>query len=275
MNADLLSAELTDRQFKTVSEKLYSLCGINLSDGKEGLVRSRLLKRLRQLDLDNFDQYLELLENDKSGKEVSSMVDSLTTNKTSFFRESNHFDYLRGQVLPEIAAHGSSFRIWSAGCSSGEEPFTLAILLCEEIARIEMLDIRILATDISTKVLARASAAIYDEETLRDVPAQLRQKYFQLVQATQPRSYKVTDRARSLVKFARLNLMGAWAMKGPFDMIFCRNVMIYFDKPTQQALVSRFWEMLRPGGHLFVGHSESLTTLGRQFRYVQPAVYMK
>ncbi|HZS44591.1 MAG TPA: protein-glutamate O-methyltransferase CheR [Blastocatellia bacterium] len=275
MSTDLFSVELADKHFKAVSERLYKLCGINLTDGKEGLVKSRLLKRLRHLGLENFDQYFDYLDKDKTGKELSTMVDSLTTNKTSFFRESSHFDYLQMNLFPEIAAQGGHCRIWSAGCSTGEEPYTIGMLLCEAFSNIERMNIRILATDISNQVLARASAGVYDEETLHDVPAQLRKKYFQPVQAKQPQTYKVVDKVRSLVKFARLNLMGDWPMKGPFDIIFCRNVMIYFDKPTQQELVNCFWELLRPGGHLFVGHSESLNSSGRQFRYVQPAVYMR
>jgi chemotaxis protein methyltransferase CheR len=274
-NLDLLSVRLTEKHFKTVSTMLYELCGISLPSGKEELVKSRLLKRLRSLGLDSFDRYLHLLETDRTGRELAMMVDALTTNKTSFFREIQHFDFLRSRVLPDLAARGGRCRIWSAGCSSGEEPFSLAIVLRELWPDIDRQDARILATDISRDMLERAQAAIYDEAALAEVPTLMRQKYFHQVHSGSSRSFCVNEEVRKLVKVARLNLIGEWSMKGPFDVIFCRNVMIYFDTATQQELVRRFWHMLNPGGFLFVGHSESLMTSGTEFHYAQPAVYVK
>ncbi|RMF93557.1 MAG: protein-glutamate O-methyltransferase CheR [Nitrospinota bacterium] len=271
----LVSPELTKRQFQQISEQVYRLCGIYLPAGKEGLVKSRLMKRLRALRLQSFDQYLHYIEQDRSGQELVAMVEVLTTNKTSFFREAQHFDYLRRYVFPTMRHPSQRVRFWSAGCSSGEEPFSLAIVLCEAFPDIAQRDIRILATDIATRMLQKAREAIYEQDVLREVPAILLQKYFTCIRYQPPRAYRLNDTVRALVRFARLNLMDPWPMKGPFDVIFCRNVMIYFDRPTQQRLVQRFWELLKPGGYLLVGHSESLSAIVHPFRYVQPAVYVK
>ena len=267
--------QLSDAQFKKISTLMHDVCGINLRAGKEDLVRSRLLKRLQELGLDSFEGYMQRLKRDTSGEELAQLIDVLTTNKTSFFREHQHFDFLRDHVLPELVADGRKARIWSAGCSSGEEPFSIAILLAEKLPAAYGREPRILASDISTRMLAVARAATYDEAALKDMPARLRQKYFTCAHDKQPRSYRVNDDIRAMVRPARLNLMDPWPMSGPFDLIFCRNVMIYFDKPTQEKLVSRLWKVVRPGGHLFVGHSESLTTSRHDFRYVQPAVYVR
>ncbi|MCS6861094.1 MAG: protein-glutamate O-methyltransferase CheR, partial [Abditibacteriales bacterium] len=181
----------------------------------------------------------------------------------------------REQVLPSWQATQRALRLWSAGCSSGEEPYSLAILLHEHLPNVERRDVRILATDISERMLTQAREAVYEEETVNDVPPLLLRKYFVCVRTQPTRAYQVRDSVRALVRLARLNLMEAWPMRGPFDVIFCRNVMIYFDNPTRQRLVQRYYALLRPGGYLFVGHAESLTALTHDFRYVQPAVYVK
>lgn len=273
MAIDMLSLELNEMQFEKISQLMHRSCGINLCHGKEELVKARLTKRLRALRMSNFAQYLRYLEREESGQELTSMIDTLTTNKTSFFREPQHFNYLRQQILPNLKGH--RIRFWSAGCSSGEEPFSIAILLREEMPDVDSRDVRILATDISVRMLEKARKAVYEQEVLRDIPPQLLQKHFTCVQPKPPRIYQVNDNVKTMVRLARLNLMEAWPMKGAFDVIFCRNVMIYFDKPTRQELVNRFWEFLQPGGYLFVGHSESLAALSHKFRYVQPAVYVK
>ncbi len=274
MSSDLIAPELTPAQFETISRLLYQLCGIDLRQGKEGLVQARLAKRLRALGLADYDDYIAYVRRDASGRELVTMIDVLTTNKTSFFREPRHFDFLCQHVVPQLRAR-SRGRIWSAGCSSGEEPYTIALVLRETLPDLDRLDIKILATDISTPVLARAREATYEQDALAGLPSTLVHRYFTCVKPTPPRLYRVNDNVRALVRLARLNLMEPWPMKGPFDVIFCRNVVIYFDKPTQQKLVRRFWKLLRPGGFLFVGHSESLTTASHEFRYVQPAVYLK
>ncbi|MBS1792380.1 MAG: protein-glutamate O-methyltransferase CheR [Acidobacteria bacterium] len=265
-------AQMTPQQFRALCDKVYKLCGINLKTGKEELVHSRLQKRLNALNLSSFEQYFKLLDDDRQGLEVVWMIDALTTNKTSFFREIQHFIFLREQMLPKIKSN--SLRIWSAACSSGEEPYSLAILLAESIPNFKKWDIRILATDISTKVLAKAKEAVYDSETLEPIPQDWRRKYFKKEDPS-GKTWRLAPELRSLVSLARLNFMDKFPMRGPFDLILCRNAMIYFDKPTQENLVRRFYDLIAPGGYLFVGHSESLTGANHNFRYIQPAIYQK
>ncbi len=264
-------SELTPSQFKRITSLLYSHSGIRMREGKEGLVRARLTKRLRLLSLPDFDSYLEFVESQPDQVEFAEMIDALTTNKTSFLREASHFDYLRDSVLPELTG---PVRIWSAGCSSGEEPYTLAMLLGDAYDNTR--DVRVLATDISHRVLATAKAGVYGADVMSDVPKAWLDRYWTHKADTTGRAtYTAMPALRRNVHFAKLNLMEHWPMQGPFDAILCRNVMIYFDKATQQKLVERYWALLRPGGHLFVGHSESLTGMTHRFRYVMPAVYVK
>ena len=261
---------LKARHFEQVKKLLYEISGIDLKKGKEALVKARLDKRLRALGMDDYDTYLKYVEQDQSGSEIIQLVDALTTNKTSFFREIQHFDFLQRELLPRW--RGRPLRFWSAACSSGEEPYSLALLLCQEIPDIGEQDVRILATDISDTALEKARQARYPEEGLKEVPPALRRQYFVQVQ---PGIYQLDDSVRRLVRFARLNLMGRWPMRGPFDVIFCRNVMIYFNRETRRRLVHRFYRMIRPGGYLFIGHSESLTGFSHPYRYVQPAIYQR
>ncbi len=273
MNMGLTPIELKKAHFEKISQIVYQSAGINLHPGKEELVKARLAKRLRALGLKSFDAYMRYLKHDHSEGELVAMVEAMTTNKTSFFREPKHFDYLRQQIVPGLK--NRKVRIWCAGSSSGEEPYSAAILLNEAIQGLALWDISILATDLSSRMLAYARKGIYDANSLRDVPPLLISKYFHCIETNPPRRYQVIEPLRRQVHFARLNLMGEWPMAGPFDVIFCRNVMIYFDKPTQEQLVNRFWNLLKPGGHLFVGHSESLAGSPHEFRYVQPAIYVK
>lgn len=273
ITTDYYSLKLSAKQFDKISQLVYQISGIDLHEGKEELVKARLLKRLRHLKISNFDHYLKYLTKDKSGIEVQAMVDMLTTNKTHFFRESEHLDFLKDEIIPGLS-HGP-VRIWSAGCSSGEEPYSIAIIFREAMSEIEKRDVRILATDISDRMMEKARQGLYDEETLKFMPAQLKHKYFKKAEPAIGRGYRVVPQLQSMVSFAKLNLMEEWPMNGLFDVIFCRNVMIYFDKPTQEKLVKRFWSMLEDGGYLLVGHSESLTFLTHDYRYLKPAVYQK
>ena len=266
---------LTVVEFERICKILFDQSAIVLREGKEGLVRSRLAKHVRRLGLDSYTEYLEAVDADVSGQERSDMIDSLTTNKTSFYREGAHFEYLEDAVLPKLFAARERIRIWSAGCSSGEEPYTLSMLLHEMVRDPVHRDVRILATDLSSKVLGMAREATYPEAAIAELPWSGAERYFTRVNAGGQRALRVRDDVRSLIRFARLNLMEKWPMDGGFQVIMCRNVMIYFDKQVQARLVNRFWEMLAPGGHLFVGHSESLTSLKHRFTYVQPAVYVK
>jgi chemotaxis protein methyltransferase CheR len=264
--------ELNDKQFRTISDLVYRHCGINLKDGKEALVKARLMKRLRAIGMDSVESYLQLIESKAGDHELDQMIDAMTTNKTSFFREIEHFKFLREMVLPQFK--GKRMRFWSAACSSGEEPYSLAMLLREHLPEMDRKDVLILATDISRRMIEKGAKALYSEDSLKDLPLSYLQKYFVKARNTAC-AYKVSDPVRSMVRIARLNLMDSWPMKGPFHVIFCRNVMIYFDRATQQRLINRFWELIEPGGYLFVGHSEGLSAITHKFKYVRPATYRK
>jgi chemotaxis protein methyltransferase CheR len=266
---------LTSLEFKAVSALMYKTSGVNLTAGKEGLVESRLASRLRVLRLDSYSDYLARVTDDCTGAELTVMLDLLTTNKTSFFREEAHFQYLTREVLPRLKERGTEVRIWCAGCSSGEEPYTLAMVLAEQWPGRSGPPVRILATDLSTRILARARAAEYDEQQMGNLDRARVNRHFEPVGDERGRRFRVREELRRMVQVTRLNLMQPWPMKGPFDVIMCRNVMIYFDAPTQERLVNRYWELLAPGGSLLVGHSESLTALSHRFTYVQPATYLR
>jgi chemotaxis protein methyltransferase CheR len=269
-----IQTEFTNELFEEICSMVHQLAGIHLHDGKKELVKARLAKRIRQLQLRNLDEYVAYVRSDTSGRELVAMLDALSTNLTYFFREPKHFDFLREEIIPQLLEK-QKIRIWSSGCSSGEEPYSIAMLLREIVPPSTSMDMRILATDLSTRVLAVACRGEYGEEGFRDTPSVLVHKYFEVVQTKPCRIYKALPGLRNLIRFARLNLMDNWPMKGPFDVIFCRNVMIYFDKPTQTKLVNRYYDLLAPGGVLLLGHSESLTGTDHRFEYVQPATYRK
>lgn len=267
-----MNVELSASQFNQICRIVYEKCGINLTTGKEELVKSRLVKRLQLLNLTSFEAYLQFVKQDSSGQELAQMLDVLTTNKTYFYRESSHFEYLCQEILPKLRQ--PRLRIWSAGCSSGDEVYTIGALLRDHLPNIDRMDVRLLATDLSMRILAKAKAGTYSADAFNEMPPALLQKHFTMINPS-PRTYRVNDNVRKLVSFARLNLLEAWPMKGPFDVIFCRNVMIYFDLPTRDRLVNRYYQLLAPGGHLFIGHSESLNGIKHQYEYVQPAAYRK
>ncbi len=270
---------LSTNDFITISHLVYEHCGINLHDGKKELVRARLAKRLRLGNFKTFPEYLEHVFNDKTGKEFSILIDSLSTNLTCFFRETQHFEFLRNRFLPSVLARNANrkcrLRAWSAGCSSGEEPYSIAMVLLEAIERHGRWDAKVLATDISTRMLETARTGRYDEGRIKPVPAPLKHKYLVPSRSHGKRLYEVAAPLKETVIFKYLNLMKSWPIQGPLDFIFCRNVMIYFDKAVQSQLVNRFWKLLDSGGILFTGHSESLTGIQHSFKYVQPTIYMK
>lgn len=259
--------ELGTAAFESIRGMVYDVAGIHLHEGKMGLVRTRLMRRLRDLGMRDFESYVSLVRSAPGRDEIPRMVDILTTNKTSFFRESGHFDFLSDTLLPLWNGQPGEVRIWSAGCSSGEEPYTLAMLLRQGLRDRPG---RILATDISERVLEQARSGIYPSARIQEIPAELRRSALTRVEGDR---WSIRDDLRGMVRFARLNLMDAWPMRGPFHAIFCRNVMIYFDRSTQERLVNRFASLLAPGGHLFIGHAESLTGLKHPFQYIQPALY--
>lgn len=274
------SIALSDRDFKKVSQIVHELAGISLHEGKRELVVARLGKRIRQLGMKSVGEYLGYVREQQTQDELVTMLDALSTNLTCFWREAQHFDYVVSSILPRIAArikqtHSAQIRIWSAGCSTGEEPYGLAMLILHHLENAKRCDIRILATDLSTRVLAVARAGVYSTERVKPIPPDIRRKFVSEEKTAFGTQHRVQPEAAALVSFARLNLMEQWPMRGPLDFIFCRNVMIYFDKVTQADLVRRFYGLLRPGGTLLIGHSESLTGVEHQFRYVRPTIYEK
>jgi chemotaxis protein methyltransferase CheR len=276
----LKDVTLDESEFQRISELVYEHCGINLHDGKKELVRARLAKRLREGNFPSFSEYIEHVLNDPTGREWSVLIDSLSTNLTKFFREGQHFDYMRQEFLPPLLAAKrarNQFRIrgWSAGCSSGEEPYSIAITLLEAVAGQGRWDVKVLATDVSTRVLEKARRGVYDEERVEPIPPHWRNKYLRSVRQGGRTLYEVDESLKAVVIPHYLNLMQDWPIKGPLDFIFCRNVMIYFDKPTQSRLIQRFHSLLNSGGILFTGHSESLTGIEHAFKYVKPTIYMK
>jgi chemotaxis protein methyltransferase CheR len=271
---------LGEKEFRLISDLVYEHCGINLHDGKKELVRARLAKRLREGRFETFSDYIRYVMDDPTGREFSLLVDSLSTNLTKFFREDQHFEYLRSQLLPRIMTakqtrHQMRIRAWSAGCSTGEEPYSIAITLLEAIQGRGRWDVKLLATDVSTRVLEQAKRGLYEKDRIEPIPPALRNKYLNPVRERGRDLHEVGDALRSVVLFRYLNLMQDWPVKGPLDFIFCRNVMIYFDKPTQGRLINRYYDLLGSGGVLFTGHSESLTGIDHKFRYVQPTIYCK
>ncbi len=265
---------LGSREFRRISELAYHTARLNIHDGKRLLVQNRLRKRLRALGLPDFRAYLRYLE--ENPDEVNMMVDCLTTNFTRLLREREHFEFLRDEVIPWLSSSGfERIRLWSAGCSSGEEPYSMAIYLREYMEDVDLRDLLILATDISLRALSRAREGVFREEQVREMPAQWRVKYFRRHRQDGENFYRVVPELSRLIRFRYLNLAEPWPMKGLFQVIFCRNVMIYFDKRTQQELVDRFHTYLVPGGYLFVGHSESLTRIRNPFQHCRPSVYRK
>jgi len=271
--------ELRDIDFEKISRLLYDQCGINLHAGKKELVKARLSKRLRGGNFRSFADYYRYVTTQEGIGELTVMIDSLSTNLTSFFREESHFHRLR-EVVPEMMKAAGNGRcvpnlmIWSAGCSTGEEPYSLAITL-KEIIKNRNCNLKILATDISTRTLSAAVAGVYPKEKVKNIPPLLLKKYFQIGQERWNGYYRVKKDLKDSVEFMRFNLMESPSFNDPFDVIFCRNVMIYFDKETQNDLVNRFYDSLKKGGYFFAGHSESLTGLTHQFKYIEPSVYQK
>ncbi len=270
--------ELGSEEFAFLAAFLSRETGIVLSEHKRQMVCGRLVKRLRALHLTSFAQYCDLLRGPQGPDEIEHVVNAITTNITNFFREPHHFDFLRERILrPRAAQHPRRprLRIWSAGCSSGEEPYSIAMVVADVLKPGEGWDALILATDIDTNMLARGSAGIYDLETaVKSIPETYRKRFLRRVVGA-PDKVQMADELRSLIRFNRLNLHEAWPMKGPFDVIFCRNVAIYFDKPTQRALFNRFADLLAPGGHLYLGHAESLIGVSNRFEAADKTVYRR
>ncbi|MGZ8459706.1 MAG: CheR family methyltransferase [Candidatus Deferrimicrobiaceae bacterium] len=276
-----LEPELTDREFDRFRRIIYETSRIALNDGKKELLRARLGKILRPRGIASFREYLTLVEEDRTGEELTFLLDAISTNLTSFFREGDHFRFLETTVLPHLDATRKArgerkIRAWSAGCSSGEEPYSLAITLLDALGGGAGWDIRLLATDLSTKVLAMARNGLYASDRVKGVSPQVVARHFFTETGNDGRKFfRVSPAVRGLITFGHLNLLEPYPFRGPFDFIFCRNVMIYFDKKTQETLVNGFYRYLADGGHLFIGLSESLNGVAHSFQYVRPSVYRK
>jgi len=268
----------TTQDFKKIAQLLYAQAGISLPDSKATLVYSRLAKRLRSLGMKTFTEYCNFVALESSVDEQQEMLRALTTNVTRFFREPHHFDDLRANILEPVADKvraGGRLRLWSAASSSGQEPYSMAFTVLSVWPNAADLDIRILGTDIDTNVLATGRAAVYDESLLEGIPPAARNQYFER-DASDRRAFRVCEAARSMVAFRELNLNGpSWPMKGPFDAIFCRNVVIYFDEPTQERVWNRFAPLIAPGGRLYVGHSERVGSSITAFESAGLTAYRK
>jgi chemotaxis protein methyltransferase CheR len=253
---------LTRRDLNEIAAMIYSDAGIALNDSKASLVYSRLSKHIRNLGLSGFRAYCQLVASQEGAGERREMLSHLTTNFTRFFRENHHFEHLRDDVLPGLiqrAKSGGRVRIWSAASSDGQEPYSIALTVFQAFPNVLDYDFKILATDIDPKILAIARQGAYDEQALETVSPAMRKQWFKEVEIGGRRKFQVDERLKRLITYNELNLMAQWPFKGKFDVIFCRNVVIYFDEPTQVRIWTRFADLLPVGGHLYIGHSERVS----------------
>lgn len=279
----MMNQELSDSLFRKFSELIYETVGINLHEGKKPLLQARLSKRLRATGIKSFEEYYKYVTTPHNFAEFINFIDAISTNLTYFFREEQHFIFLEEVALPEIISRKEKqgdrrLRMWSAACSTGEEPYSIAMCVLEYLEKRRTKyswDFKILATDISTRVLRIAIEGMYSEDRIQKIPPILRHKYFEKMLKNEEYMYRVVKDLKDIVVFRRLNLKDPYPFKGPFDVIFCRNVMIYFDKLTQQDIITKMISYLETGGYFFVGHSESLAGLKHDLVYVRPAVYCK
>jgi len=270
------------REFAYTRKDFHQLCalvdrhtGIQLGDGKEDMLYGRISRRIRKVGVNSFKAYIALLEQDENSEEFGEFINAVTTNLTSFFRESHHFDYLKTTLLPELMQKNRAsrrIRIWSAGSSTGEEPYSIAMSVAETMP--PGWDVKILATDLDTDVLAHGERGVYDDSRVDDLDRAVVQRWF-VKSKQQPGKVRVKPELQELIYFRQLNLLQEWPMKGPIDIIFCRNVIIYFDMPTKQKLMNRYADMLVPGGYLFLGHSEAMNNMSTRFVLDGKSVYTK
>ncbi|MBU1086735.1 MAG: protein-glutamate O-methyltransferase CheR [Candidatus Omnitrophica bacterium] len=273
--------DVSDREYKLLAALIYAKSGINLGDKKKELVKNRLMKRIKDLNCQTYQQYYRYILNDVTGQELIQLLNAVSTNTTSFFRGKHHFEFMVDRVLPEIMAikrkKGSfKLRVWSAACSSGEEVYSLIIVLNEYFKNLSGWDIKVLGTDISTKQLAKAANGKYEFEKLEGVSFQFINKYFDIIVEGQEKFYKVKHFLKNMAVFRSFNLMEeTFPFRESLDIIFCRNVMIYFDRDTQQVLINKLYKCIAKGGYLFIGHTESLIRINTEFKSVAPAVMKK
>jgi len=270
-----LGFQVTDSEFQQFRKLLYEESGIALSKEKKTLLISRLSKRLRRLELNSFQEYYDFVQGDQGSEEFIQMLDLLSTNKTDFFREPKHFKFLEDQVLPGRRQE-KTLAIWSAAASSGEEPYSIAMTLCDGVRSPSQWKFKILASDLSTRMLAQASSGIYKKDRVRNLSKPLLKRHFLEGKRGSEGKVKVKSHLSDMISYRRINLMDErFPIKTPLDVIFCRNVMIYFDHPTMAGLITKFHRYLKPGGYLFIGHSESLHWMDHPFEAVAPTIYRK
>ena len=274
----IFDCKLSQAEFQKLSSFIYDELGIKLPDMKKIMLESRLHRRLRELGMNNFKEYIDYVFSQEGRQnEMVHMFDVVTTNKTDFFRENMHFEYMNQFILKEVAARNSNFvNIWSAGCSSGEEPYTLTIVLSEAIEKGLISDFKILATDISTRILKMAIDAIYPLNRIEDIPLHLKKKYFLKSKDPMNKTARVIPQLRNKISFERLNFMDdVYNINQMFDIVFCRNVIIYFDHQTQERVIQKLCSKLKTGGYLFLGHSESIAGMNLPLVNVKPTVFRK
>ncbi|MFV2059469.1 MAG: protein-glutamate O-methyltransferase CheR [Gammaproteobacteria bacterium] len=269
--------QFTDKDFNYIRQLVSDNTGIVLSEAKRDMVYGRLSRRIRELRLSSYKAYCDRLKNGDE-EELIAFTNALTTNLTSFFREPHHFDFLKNKLLPELknSKADRKLRIWSAGCSSGEEPYSIAMVVHEVFATvIDSWDIKILATDLDSNMVQKAANGIYTEERVTGLEKNRLNKYVKSGSGDNVGMVKMSPKLQKLITFKELNLMHEWPMTGPFDFMFCRNVVIYFDKPTQKILFDRYADLLAPKAHLFIGHSESLHNVTTRFNLLGKTIYQK
>ncbi|MFN8057661.1 MAG: protein-glutamate O-methyltransferase CheR [Vicinamibacterales bacterium] len=274
--SDVGLPEPSERELETIIKLVYERTGITLTSGKRSLVTTRLQKRLRELSLDSYGDYLQYLDRDTSGQELVKFIDAMATNHTWFFREEQHFQLLGQRVLPELLKRsGGQIRGWCAASSTGEEPYTIVVSLLEAMPSGRQASISLLASDISTKALRTATNGVYPLDRVKNVPLPILRKYFERGQGDAEGLARVAPHVRRLVEYRRLNLLEIGDLGQRFDFIFCRNVMIYFDKTVQQRVVNMLERHLAPGGYLFIAHSEGLMGITHQLTWVAPAAFQR
>jgi len=269
--------DFTDACFERVRQFVTEHTGIVLTDKKKDMVYGRLSKRIRKGGFGSFEAFCDELEAGNE-EEQDFMINAITTNLTAFFRENHHFEYLAETLIPELIekkGHNKRLRIWSAGCSTGEEPYSIAMTLKEALPDFDDWDVKILATDLDANVVAHGKAGIYREDRITGIPDSRIKRWFKRGRGDQSDMVKVSSELQQMISFKRLNLLHEWPMKGPFDLMFCRNVVIYFDKDTQRGLFDRYADILVPDAHLFIGHSETLYKVCTRFDSLGHTIYQK
>jgi chemotaxis protein methyltransferase CheR len=274
------SKELSDAEFHKLSNFIYNNYGIKMPISKKGMLQARLQNRLRENGMTSFKDYSEFVFNGKEGEaEIVHMIDVVSTNKTDFYRESAHFDFMHSHILPEFLENspGEVMKVWSSACSSGEEVYTIGMVMNEFLGGKKHFDYHVLGTDISTRILSKAANAVYHEDRIANLPLDQKRKYFLRSKNRENLSVRVIPEIRQKTSYQRLNLMDEAYIQIPknHDLVFCRNVLIYFDRPTQEKVITKLCNHLKPGGYFFLGHSESITGIDVPLKQIKPTIFRK